>query len=62
MNSIDDVEIIDNDLRPKTMVFLGRKKEGDDFESKMEEEISISNEKNNITKENNENDQNQVKL
>lgn len=47
MNSIDDVEIIDHDLRPKTMIFLGRKTEGDDLETVMEEEALNSKENNN---------------
>ena len=53
IHAVDDVEIIDQDLRPKTMIFLGRKKEGDDLEMVMEEEALNANEgNNNFAKEN----------
>ncbi len=63
MNSVDDVEIIDQDLRPKTMVFLGRKTEGDDLEMVLEEEAMNLKEKstnNNLMKAANDNDKNNV--
>jgi hypothetical protein len=59
------VDIIDQDLRPKTMVFLGRKKDGDDLEMVLEEEDNaLANEKNHnlLMKENNELEKNNVKL
>ena len=59
------MDIIDQDLRPKTMVFLGRKKDGDDLEMVLEEEDNaLANEKNPnlLMKENNELEKNNVKL
>ena len=59
------MDIIDQDLRPKTMVFLGRKKDGDDLEMVLEEEDNaLANEKNHnlLMKENNELEKNNVKL
>jgi len=58
VKNVDDVEIIDHDLRPKTMIFLGKKKEGDDLEMVMEEEMNSAANENKVIKENNENDKN----
>lgn len=44
------------------MVFLGRKKEGDDLEMVLEEENASSNNNNNIAKDNKEIDKNNVRM
>ena len=31
INNNDDIDLIDNDLRPKTLIFLGKKKKGESF-------------------------------
>jgi hypothetical protein len=42
IKNVDDVEIIDQDLRPKTLIFLGKKKHGESFEKVLAEEYKSS--------------------
>ena len=42
VNNVDNTEIVDNDLRPKTMIFLGKKRKNDTFVEAIASELPYS--------------------